>query len=233
MTPPSAIASRNMQAKAGPDPDRAVQASKCFSSRKRQRPIEENIFRIISLFNPSASEGGRFETTVMPSRICQASHIYCRRKYTEGTHATWCVGHCADDRRTGKNPVGKLRYGDTGEDTDKQLPGESFFDTTLVKNEMRHLWFATERNGRHTVARSQSNQRDVSPRTHQSKTTSDCCTAAIFCPTMTSIASPPTSDLNVPRRRLALSSRLTHAMNREGSVGSLSVTFVGVEVPGV
>ena len=74
MTPPSAIASRNMQAKAGPDPDRAVQASKCFSSRKRHRPIEENIFRMISLFNPSASEGGRFETTVMPSRICQASY---------------------------------------------------------------------------------------------------------------------------------------------------------------
>jgi len=60
-----------MQAKAGPDPDSAVQASKCLSSRKRQRPIEEKIFRMISLFNPSAlSAGGRFETTVMPSRIC-------------------------------------------------------------------------------------------------------------------------------------------------------------------
>ena len=47
------------------------------------------------------------------------------------------------------------------------------------------------------------------------------------------MASPPMSDLNVTRRRFALSSRLTHAMNREGSVGSLSVTFVGVDVPGV
>jgi hypothetical protein len=120
MTPPSAIASRNMQAKAGPDPDRAVQASKCLSSRKRQRPIEENIFRMISLFNPSASEGGRFETTVMPSRIYQASYICvetpCR---TGGTHATWRVGHRAYDRRIGKDPVGELRYGDAGEDADK------------------------------------------------------------------------------------------------------------------
>jgi hypothetical protein len=144
MTPPSAIASRNMQAKAGPDPDRAVQASKCLSSRKRQRPIEENIFRMISLFNPSASEGGRFETTVMPSRICQASHTYCRRRKKEETHATWRVGHRADDRRIGKNPVGELRYGDAGEDADEQLPSESFLDPTLVENEMRHLGFATE-----------------------------------------------------------------------------------------
>jgi hypothetical protein len=69
MTPPSVIASRNMQAKAGPDPDNAVHASKCLSSRKRQRPIDENIWRMISLLCPCMSDGGRFETTVMPSRI--------------------------------------------------------------------------------------------------------------------------------------------------------------------
>ena len=86
MTPPSAMASRNMQAKAGPDPDRAVQASKCLSSRKRQRPIEENIFRMISLFRLSMSEGGRFETTVIPSRIYQTSYMEtpCGRKLREG-----------------------------------------------------------------------------------------------------------------------------------------------------
>ena len=69
MTPPSAIASRKMHAKAGPEPDRAVQASKCFSSRNRHRPIDENIFKIRARSLSSRSEGGRFETTVMPSRI--------------------------------------------------------------------------------------------------------------------------------------------------------------------
>ena len=66
---------------------------------------------------------------------------------TGGTHATGRVGHRADDRRTGKDPVGELRYGDAGEDADKQLPSESFFDPTLLENEMRHLWFATEVHG--------------------------------------------------------------------------------------
>jgi hypothetical protein len=74
MTPPSAIASRNIQAKAGPHPDSAVHASNCLSSRNRQRPIEEKICKVISLFRPSESEGGRVETTVMPSRICQNVH---------------------------------------------------------------------------------------------------------------------------------------------------------------
>ena len=74
MTPPSAIASRNMQAKAGPHPDNAVHALNCLSSRKRQRPIEENICKTISLFRSSESEGGNIETTVMPSRICRSPH---------------------------------------------------------------------------------------------------------------------------------------------------------------
>jgi hypothetical protein len=75
MTPPSVIASRNIHAKAGPDPDNAVHASKCLSSIKRQRPIEENICRMISLFCPWLSDGGRVETTVMPSRICLERHM--------------------------------------------------------------------------------------------------------------------------------------------------------------
>lgn len=39
ITPPSAIASSTSNANAGPEPDKAVHASKCFSSRKRHRPI--------------------------------------------------------------------------------------------------------------------------------------------------------------------------------------------------
>lgn len=72
ITPPSAIASRKIQAKAGPDPDRAVQASKCFSGRNRQRPIEQKIFKIIdesNSFSSSCELEDRVETTVMPSRI--------------------------------------------------------------------------------------------------------------------------------------------------------------------
>lgn len=69
ITPPSAIASRKMHANAGPEPARAVHASKCFSSRKRHRPMEENIFRIMALSVSSCGDGGRVDTTVMPSRI--------------------------------------------------------------------------------------------------------------------------------------------------------------------
>lgn len=78
ITPPSAIASRNIHAKAGPHPDNAVHASKCLSSRKRQRPIEEKICLTITLEFTSESEGGRFETTVIPSRIYRGT--LCEKK---------------------------------------------------------------------------------------------------------------------------------------------------------
>lgn len=69
MTPPSAIASKNIHAKAGPDPESAVHASKFFSSRKRQRPIDENIFKMIERSSSASSDNGRLLTTVIPSRI--------------------------------------------------------------------------------------------------------------------------------------------------------------------
>jgi hypothetical protein len=69
MTPPSAIASKNMHANAGPDPESAVHASKFFSSRKRQRPIDENIFRMIDRSSSASSDIGKLLTTVIPSRI--------------------------------------------------------------------------------------------------------------------------------------------------------------------
>jgi hypothetical protein len=70
MTAPSAIASRKTQAKAGPEPARAVQASKCFSGRKRQRPTEEKRERRMDESRGGAEEG-RGERMVMPSRICK------------------------------------------------------------------------------------------------------------------------------------------------------------------
>jgi hypothetical protein len=74
ITPPSAIASRNTHANAGPEPERAVHASKCFSSRNLQRPIEE---KMVCMMDCSSSadaweEDGRDckgDMTVMPSRI--------------------------------------------------------------------------------------------------------------------------------------------------------------------
>lgn len=69
MTPPSAMASRKMHAKAGPEPESAVHASKCFSSRKRQRPIEEKMLRMMERSSSESSDGGSVLTTVMPSRI--------------------------------------------------------------------------------------------------------------------------------------------------------------------
>lgn len=50
MTPPSAMASSTSATKAGPDPAKAVHASKCFSSRKRTLPQgvkrERRIWRV-------------------------------------------------------------------------------------------------------------------------------------------------------------------------------------------
>jgi hypothetical protein len=68
---------------------------------------------------------------------------------------------------------------------------------------------------------------------YHNKTTSDCCTAERLSPTMTSMAPPPGTARNFSRRRPALSSRCTHAMKRDGSVGSSPSATMGVEVPGV
>ncbi len=78
------MASRNMHAKAGPDPDNAVHASKCLSSRNRQRPIEEKICLTICVLCPSDSEGGRVEMTVMPSRIYQELFVNVVKPYDKG-----------------------------------------------------------------------------------------------------------------------------------------------------
>lgn len=71
MTPPSAIASSTNRANAGPEPQTAVHASKCFSSRKRHRPIGWKRDKAIdrSRFAIGA-DVGIVERTVMPSLIC-------------------------------------------------------------------------------------------------------------------------------------------------------------------
>ena len=82
MTPPSAMASKNIHAKAGPDAESAVQASKYFSSRNRHRPIElkmvdTRVCSTSSLFCAVVplKEVGKFEITVMPSRIYIAGMV--------------------------------------------------------------------------------------------------------------------------------------------------------------
>jgi hypothetical protein len=69
ITPPSAMASKKTHANAGPDPLRAVHASKCFSSVNRHRPIDEKIFKIMLRFTSLSGDKGSGVTTVMPSRI--------------------------------------------------------------------------------------------------------------------------------------------------------------------
>lgn len=80
MTPPSAMASRKTQAKAGPLPASAVQASKCFSSRKRHRPTALKMDRSVrrSVVRDEL-EGSSVERTVMPSRICVKSESVSRK----------------------------------------------------------------------------------------------------------------------------------------------------------
>lgn len=96
MTPPSAIASKTKQTKAGPEPQTAVTASKCYSVH-RQQPAQrvrqarvatkrERTFSSMNRHFPSGvnkaskisrltliigSEGLRVESTVIPSRICE------------------------------------------------------------------------------------------------------------------------------------------------------------------
>lgn len=66
MTPPSAMASKINATNAGPDPATAVQASKCFSSKKRHRPHEVKMARMSARDKGSATG----VTMVIPSRIC-------------------------------------------------------------------------------------------------------------------------------------------------------------------
>lgn len=71
-----------------------------------------------------------------------------------------------------------------------------------------------------------------SMKAHERSTTSACCTAWRFLDATTSIEPPNApSPSKVARNFLPLSSRLTHAMNREGIVASGAPT--GVKVPGV
>lgn len=70
ITPPSAIASKKTQAKAGPEPASAVHASKCFSSRNRALPTAVKMERrICRSSSADGDEAGRGVRTVMPSRI--------------------------------------------------------------------------------------------------------------------------------------------------------------------
>lgn len=124
MTPPSAMASRKMQANAGPEPDKAVQASKCFSSRKRQRPIDENMLRMMDRWSSDSSEGERLLTTVMPSRIWKRSQPSGRLDALRGRHTDLAggIGHSTDDFCGREDHCPELRDGHTGQDAYQQLP---------------------------------------------------------------------------------------------------------------
>lgn len=68
MTPPSAMASSTKATKAGPDPAKAVHASKCFSSKNRTRPQGVNRERRIWREMGGEEVGGGV-ITVIPSPI--------------------------------------------------------------------------------------------------------------------------------------------------------------------
>lgn len=103
MTPPSAIASSTRHAKAGPEPDKAVHASKCFSSRKRHRPMglksEVRIFRS-SAGCEEVGDGG--VTTVIPSRIWHngneraLSGVPFEAERCDLAYLARSVGHCSN-----------------------------------------------------------------------------------------------------------------------------------------
>ena len=63
------MASKKIHAKAGPEPERAVHASKCFSSRKRHLPMDEKILRMMDRSSSIEGDWGKVLMTVMPSRI--------------------------------------------------------------------------------------------------------------------------------------------------------------------
>lgn len=125
MTPPSAIASKNIQANAGPEPESAVHASKCFSSRNRHRPMEENMLRIICRSRSTVDDSGIEFTTVMPSLICSArrsAFLGGRPAPKHITYSTRSVGHCTDDPSTRVYHGSKLLDGNTGQNADEQFP---------------------------------------------------------------------------------------------------------------
>ena len=123
ITPPSAIASKKVHTNAGPEPAKAVHASKCFSSRKRHRPMDENMLRMMLLSVSWYGEGGRFDMTVMPSRICGMNERWkkkkkkkkwewsggCQlffffayvRKEVEMTYFAWGIRHSSNDSSRG------------------------------------------------------------------------------------------------------------------------------------
>jgi hypothetical protein len=134
ITPPSAIASKNIHANAGPDPDSAVHASKCFSSRNRQRPMEEKILRIMERSSSMEVDNGKVLTTVIPSRIYRNKHKYSEKNLGgDVTDFTRGVGHCPDDLGRGKNPGCHLRNRDSSQNADQKFAIQGLFDSISTK----------------------------------------------------------------------------------------------------
>lgn len=131
MTPPSAMASRNMHANAGPEPESAVHASKCFSSKNRQRPMDEKILRIIDRSTSVLGEIGSVETTVIPSRICGAFRGLYRTLKAQ-TDLARGVGHGADDLGRGKDPRVDLGHSHACEDADEELAVKRLLEARLA-----------------------------------------------------------------------------------------------------
>lgn len=149
MTPPSAIASRTRQAKAGPDPERAVQASKCFSSKNLHLPIGLNmdvkILRSrLAMLDPVA--GGVH--TVMPSRICGRYSVNSSRfrgKSESVTHLARRIWHCSDNSGALWYPSLKLRYPCSGQYRNQEFAFQRGRHSLFCQDALSHLRFTTRR----------------------------------------------------------------------------------------
>lgn len=148
MTPPSAIASRKTHAKAGPEPARAVQASKCFSSRKRHFPTAEKMESRMDLsVSAEGSESGRGVRMVIPSRIC---YVCQPRSGTgalgvrSGAYFARGVRHSTNDLGGGCEPLAHLFDPQSGADTNDKFAVECIDHPLLGDDVLDHLWLAGE-----------------------------------------------------------------------------------------
>ncbi len=139
------MASNTKATNAGPDPARAVQASKCFSSRNRHRPQDVKI----ASMRARDSESDTGVTIVIPSRIWRAllSHgknaKKCHREEGE-TYFTRGVWHRSDNFRAVRYPRTELSNGYTRTNRNDQLSFNSFRHPRLCQYSLSYLWFRAE-----------------------------------------------------------------------------------------
>lgn len=230
ITPPSAIASRKMHANAGPEPESAVHASKCFSSRKRHRPMDENMLRMMDRSSSDSSEGDRELTTVMPSRIYMR-HVRDRpERDGDGRTLQGVLGIARTTLVDGRTIASSCAIVTPARMLMRSLPSRASFIPVSLRIIFANWGLQLRGRARpRSITRAEAETRR---RSHHSKTTFDWRTASTFSPCTISTLRPRVpAAKNAVLSFLAVSSRLTQAMKRDGSDSSSGVW--GVTVPDV